>query len=115
MATTLTPGSTDGTLNGTSDVDLVPAPGPGVQRLVKLITVSNMDSAPVVLIVMLEHASGQRTIWKGTLQVGDTWQCGEGDVMVLDATDKAVVAKLAGAAASSNPDFTASWSDKGTA
>jgi hypothetical protein len=35
--------------------------------------------------------------------------------MVLDATDKAVVAKLAGAAASSNPDFTASWSDKGTA
>lgn len=104
-------GSNDGTLNGTNEVTLVAAPAGGVRRVVRSIAVSNVDTAAVTATVALKNGSN-RVIWSGVLYVGDTWQFGEsGDVLVLDSTSKSVVAFLSGAAATTNPDFSASYGD----
>jgi hypothetical protein len=114
MATTLLPGSLDGTLNDASEVTLVPPPGPGVQRIVKQIIVCNVDTGPVMLHVRLANSADRREIYRGTLQAEDTWVFGDGDVQVLDDPAKSIVAYLDIPILMSQPEFNASWSDKGT-
>ena len=47
--TTFVEGSSDGTLNGTSQVTLVSAPAASTRRLIKTIYIENKDTAPVTL------------------------------------------------------------------
>ena len=105
-------GSNDGVLNGASEITLVAAPTSGVRRIVRSINIANTDTANVVLSVLLKNSTNERTIWKGTLTDGDTWQFGEaGDTLVLDSTSKSVVAFLSAAPATNNPEFSASYGD----
>lgn len=99
----------DGSLNGTTEVDLVAAPGSGVRRVVKSVTIQNRDSATVTLTVRYKSAGGTRQIWKGDLQPGDTWT--DDTVRVLDTTGKSLAAVLGGAPATTNPDFVVSYAD----
>ena len=71
--TTFVEGSSDGALNGTSQVTLVSAPAASTRRLIKTIYVENRDTAAVTITVTLNNASTLRNIAKVTLQVGDTW------------------------------------------
>jgi hypothetical protein len=68
-----TQGSSDGALNGTSQVTLVAAPGSSTQRTVKSIYIENKDTAAVTIVVTYNNNSTLRTIASVTLQVGDTW------------------------------------------
>jgi hypothetical protein len=68
-----TEGSTDGALNGTSQVTLVAAPAASTRRLVKTINIQNKDTAAVTLTITYNNNSTLRNIAKVTLQVGDTW------------------------------------------
>ena len=68
-----TEGSTDGALNGTTQVTLVAAPASSTRRLIKTVTIQNRDTAPVTITVTLNNNSTLRNIAKVTLQVGDTW------------------------------------------
>lgn len=105
-------GSSDGTLNGTTEVTLVPAPAASTRRLVKTILVHNADTKNHDLTVKFKNGGNSRILWAGRLDVGDTWTFGEiGDVVVLDSTSKSVVAVLAAAPNVANPDFVASYGD----
>ena len=68
-----TEGSTDGALNGTSQVTLVAAPAASTRRLVKTINIQNKDTAAVTLTITYNNNATLRNIAKVTLQVGDTW------------------------------------------
>ena len=110
MTTTFSPSCTGGSLNGSSEVTLVAAPGAGV-RLVKMISVCNVDTAAVVFTLYVAVGATRYTLWSGTLSVGDTFQLTDGDMVSLPAT-YSIVGKLAGAAATTNPTFYASWGDQ---
>jgi hypothetical protein len=71
--TAFTEGSTDGALNGTTQVTLVAAPAASTRRLVKTVTIQNKDTAAVTITVTYNNNGTLRTIAKVTLQVGDTW------------------------------------------
>lgn len=104
--------SNDGTLNGTTAVTLIPAPGSGVIRVAKTININNTDTAPVVVSVKYKNIATTRIIWSGTLQIGDTWQYGEaGDLIVLDSPNKSIVALMSAPPTTVNPDFTACYGD----
>lgn len=105
-------GSTDGTLNGTTQVEIVPAPGSGFRRVVRNITISNTDTQTNTLTIVFKNGSNERVMWKGQLEVGDVWQFGEsGDAAVLDTTSKSIVAFLSSSAATVNPDFFSAYGD----
>ena len=69
----ITEGATDGELNGSTDVTVVPAPSGSNRRVVKDITIYNGDTAAVTVFVKYDNNATQRTIAKVTLAVGDTW------------------------------------------
>ena len=88
-----TEASADGILNGTGRVTMVAAPGAGTRRIIKTMTVCNVDSVTLGLTVSYTNAGQHRTVWSGVLNPGDTWMWGDaGDVMVLDGTSKSVTA-----------------------
>lgn len=102
-------GADDGTLNGTTPVTLVSAPASSTNRLVKTITIQNRDTAVVTVTLRKVSGGGTRQLWKGDLDVGDTliWN----DPIILDDTSSSITAVMSGAAATTNPDWTASWGD----
>jgi hypothetical protein len=69
----ITEGATDGVLNGSTDVTVVPAPTGSNRRVIKDITIYNGDSAAVTVFVKYDNNATQRTLAKVVLQVGDTW------------------------------------------
>jgi hypothetical protein len=69
----ITEGATDGVLNGSTDVTVVPAPTGSNRRVIKDITIYNGDSAAVTVFVKYDNNATQRTLKKVVLQVGDTW------------------------------------------
>lgn len=71
--TTFTEGSSDGALNGTSQVTIVAAPAASTRRTIKSITIENRDTAAVTVTLSYNNNSTLRTIAKVTLAVGDTW------------------------------------------
>jgi len=71
--TTFVEGSSDGQLNGTTQVTMVAAPAASTRRLIKSIFIENNDTAPVTIIVTLNNSGTLRNIQKVTLAVGDNW------------------------------------------
>ncbi len=105
-----TEGSADGLVNGTGDTVVVPPPGAGVRRIVRTMSVSTSIEAD--LSVELKNGADYRVIWAGALKAGDTWQWGDGgDVLILDATSKSVVARLTGTIVDPM-DYITAWGDQ---
>lgn len=104
-----TEGGNDGTLNGANEVTIVAAPAAATRRLVRTISISNVDTAAVTVEVRLKETANLRVIWEGTLDVKDTLAIFE--TIVLDTESKSITAVMSGAAATNDPDFTASWGD----
>lgn len=71
--TVFTEGSSDGALNGTSDVTIVAAPASSTRRIIKTLTIQNRDTAPVTFTLLYDDNGTQRIIAKVTLAVNDTW------------------------------------------
>lgn len=107
----LLPGGDDGTLNGMTEVTLVAAPGASVQRIVRerAISIQNRDTAVVTVEIRKVSASGTRRIWRGDLNVGDTWY--NDAQVVLDATTDSIRAVMSAVPATTNPDWVSSWGD----
>lgn len=71
--TVFTEGANDGALNGTNSVTLVAAPAASTRRTIKSITIENKDTAAVTITISYNNNSTLRTLYKVTLNVGDTW------------------------------------------
>jgi hypothetical protein len=74
-SSSLTEGSNDGALNGTTAVTLAAAPSASTRRVIKWVTIQNKDTAAVTITVTYENSTGPTTrqIAKVTLQPNDTW------------------------------------------
>jgi len=74
-SSSLTEGSNDGALNGTTAVTLVSAPSASTRRVVKWVTIQNKDTEAVTVTVTFNNSTGPTTrqIAKVTLQPNDTW------------------------------------------
>lgn len=72
--TTVASANKNGTLNSTTDVDIVSSPGASTQRQVRYISIYNRDTAAVGLEIKLDISGTERTIWKGALGVGESLQ-----------------------------------------
>ena len=104
--------SNDGVTSDAADVDLVAAPGASTKRLVRYMTVYNADTSPATIIVEYEHAAAQRVMYRVTLQQYESWIFGEnGELLVLDDTDKSIVIHLAAVVAANQLDFTTHYAD----
>jgi hypothetical protein len=72
-SSSLTEGSTDGALNGTTPVTLVAAPASSTRRVIKSISIQNKDSASVTLTITYDNNGTARQLAKVTLAQNDTW------------------------------------------
>jgi hypothetical protein len=72
-SSSLTEGSTDGALNGTTPVTLVAAPASSTRRVIKSISIQNKDSASVTLTISYDNNGTARQLAKVTLAENDTW------------------------------------------
>jgi hypothetical protein len=103
----------DGVTNDTTPVTIVPAPGESVRRLVRHITIHNpMVAEDAVVILSLNNNESLRTIWKGTLYSGDTFDSDD-DLYILDTEDKSLEIALVGAS-TTDLEWTVSYGDATT-
>jgi len=72
-ATAFTEASSDGVLNGTSNVTVVAAPAIATRRVIKNLIIKNNDTAAVTVNLFLDNNGTSRNIARVTLAVDDTW------------------------------------------
>lgn len=72
-SSSLTEGSTDGALNGTTPITLVAAPASSTRRVIKSISIQNKDTASVTLTISYDNNGTARQLAKVTLAANDTW------------------------------------------
>lgn len=107
-----TEGSSDGALNGTTEVELVAAPSGSDRKLVRNVIFYNADDAPVTITLRFKNGGSTRVLATFTLAVGDSYIYGgnQGEILILDSTSKSLAAVMSGAASSTNPDWVANYS-----
>lgn len=106
---TFTPGSSEGAMNDAVEVTLVAAPAASTQRLVKTLTVHNKDTVTARLKLSKKKTATLYLLADVDLDPRDTFIL---DMpIVLDATDDSIVAVLAGAVTTSQPEWTSTYAD----
>lgn len=68
---TFVEGSSDGVLNGTSEVTLVAAPGGTDRIIIRDVWMTNIDTAPITIILQLANGATRRTIAKKQLAINE--------------------------------------------
>ena len=68
--TAFTPGSSNGTTSGTTNVLIIPAPGADTHRQIKFMSVINKDVASATVIFKLKDNTTRREFYKATLAPG---------------------------------------------
>ena len=105
-------GSEQGSLNGATSVEIVPAPAAGFVHRVDCVRFFNCDTAQVDITIRKTltgptHYAFDRS---PTLAVNGFFAPVTGQEMVrLTATDESITAVMGGAAATTNPTWIASW------
>jgi hypothetical protein len=98
-----------GTLNSTTSVELVAAPGASATRVIKVITIWNADTASVTVRLRLTISGTHRVFAQRTLAPGQDFLF-DGPV-VLDATTDSITAVLTAAVAATQPDYTVHFAE----
>jgi len=62
----------DGLTNGGTAVTVIPAPGAGKSRQAKFLSIYNGDTVPTDVTIRINNNGTFRTVFKATLEVGDT-------------------------------------------
>lgn len=93
----------EGSLNGTTAVDIVASPAASTRRLISNVGFSNVDTAQVTIIVYKYKTATAYELAREVLQPGEYWIFDK--LIVLDATDEKVQAKMLAAAATTNPTY----------
>ncbi len=102
-------GANDGTTNGATPVEMVPAPGAGVKRVIKRLTIHNNDTVAADVMIQYKHATDARIVDRDTaLAANASRQVRD---FVLDDTDKSIEIVLGGAVTTNELDWTVYWAD----
>ncbi len=79
---TLAPVGKEGSLNGTTAVDVVDLPATGHQRTVRNVKGTNLDTIAHTVVLYKNKAATLIEVWRELVQAGEPWCCD--DVIVLD-------------------------------
>lgn len=71
-STTVDEYSNHGAMNSTTSVTLVAAPASGYKRMVKEVSIHNLDSSARIVEVYLTIGATSRMIWRGSMSAGGT-------------------------------------------
>lgn len=88
--TAYTPGRTVSTSNGTTDVNIVPAPAASTQRVVDMINVKNMDTADATVTIKFDANGTEYVLFKDVLATGDSIHYADGLGFSVDRTYKSI-------------------------
>lgn len=102
-------GGLEGVLNGATLVDVVAAPGSSTRRLVKNVKFSNRDTVSHTIILHKDKSGTQYEIARETLGANEYWTYS--DVIVCDAIDEKIVAKMLAAHTTTAPSFDSAFAD----
>lgn len=87
-----TPGRTVTVTNGTTDVNVVPAPAASTQRVADFLSVYNTDTADATVTIKLDANGTEYILWKDTLSPGDSMQFVEGAGFTITRTYQSIKA-----------------------
>lgn len=105
-------GENDGTTNDTTAVTVIAAPGAGVFRSSRILSVTNTDTANATLIFRLNNSGTFRIIAKVLIVPGQSFLFGtDQEFIVLANTSTSLEILLAGAVTTNQLDFVSSWGD----
>lgn len=101
----------EGDFNGTTQVDIVPVPDAATRRLVKNISVCNVDTIAHNVILRKSVGAGPtvRDMTRVILQPGEEFQYDR--IVILNDTNEKVAGVLGEAIATTNPTFDAAFAD----
>ena len=78
----------DGAFNGTTSVDLVPAPSSGHRRIVKEITIYNGDSNDQTVELVIDNNGAETVIWKQVVKAGSVAYVFQPDVVAAGGMEE---------------------------
>jgi hypothetical protein len=99
----------EGSLNGTTYVDVVSTPGASTRRLVKNVHFFNADTVAHTVIVSKDKGGTKYELARETLQPTEYWTFDK--TIICDATDEKVVAKTLAATTTTAPTFDTAYAD----
>ena len=102
-------GGSEGSLNGTTHVDVVAVPGSSTRRLVRNVHICNVDTVAHTITVFKNVAATRRELARETLQPNEYWTFDT--LVVLDATDEKMEAVMAAAVTTTAPTFSSAYGD----
>lgn len=102
-------GGQESSLNGTTNVTVVSAPGSSTRRLVTNVHFDNVDTVPQTIELYKDKGGTAKRLFRLTLGVGDFYTFDK--MVVLDATDESLYAKMTAAATTTNPTVDAAYGD----
>lgn len=100
----------EGSLNGTTAVDVVTAPASGTRRLVRSVNFYNADTVPHTITLSKYVGGTVRAIAKETISPGENWTFDD-HIIVLDSTTRKVQAVCQSATVTTAPTFDATSAD----
>ncbi|MCK5307606.1 MAG: hypothetical protein KAJ73_03255 [Zetaproteobacteria bacterium] len=102
-------GSSDGVLNGTTDVVVVASPAASTRRLIKTIIIHNRDTIAQTITLKYVNGGSERHLGKWTLNPEETMYFN--DVLALDTTSKSIEAVMGAAVTTTAPDYVTTFGD----
>lgn len=99
----------EGVMNGTTAVDVVAVPGGSTRRLVRNAHFCNRDTVAHTIIVYKDKAGTAYELAREIVQPNEYWTFDK--LIVLDATDEKVTAKLLAAHTTTAPSFDTAFAD----
>lgn len=99
----------EGVLNGTTDVDVVATPAASTRRLVRNVSFANRDSVAQTVVLYKAKGATQYELGRKTLATSEWWTFDK--LVVLDATDEKLQAKMLAGHTTTAPCFDAAYAD----
>lgn len=100
-----------GSLNGSTHVELVPAPSAGSFRMVRALYINHTDADTVTLHIAKKISGNEYQIHSQLMLQGYTVEFGDGDMIIL-GEGESLVAWLDTTPSTTEPTFVVSWGDK---
>ena len=99
----------EGSLSGTTAVDVVGTPAAATRRLVRSVSINNRDTVAQTIIIKKVKSSTEQ--WRTSVVLQPSEEYIYDRLIVLDATDEKLTAEMGAAATTTNCQFDTAYAD----